>query len=87
MHKEIFEQNNKIVKGMILRERKQYFNSKISNCKTSKALFCVANEMKGSSTVSLPSGIETSNLPDTFGQFFSDKISKIRSGLDKFMYI
>lgn len=69
----------KIVREAIISHLQE--NSLIK-CTNSKALFSVANEMIGSSSTSLPSTVASSSLPDTFVQFFINKISTIRDGLD-----
>ena len=82
--KQIYIHNVQIVKDLIINNRKTYYCDKIKHCKNSKALFDIANEMKGISKTSLlPFKIPDCELPDKFGQFFLDKITKIRSDLDK----
>ena len=55
----------------------------ICNCPSSKQLYNVTNQLLGrTKKSSLPSNIPTSDLPDTFCQFFNNKIEQIRNDID-----
>ena len=63
--------------------KRQYYNDVICNCPSSKQLYNVTNQLLGrTKKSSLPSNIPTSDLPDTFCQFFNNKIEQIRNYVD-----
>ena len=63
--------------------KRQYYNDVICNCPSSKQLYNVTNQLLGrTKKSSLPSNINTSDLPDTFCQFFNNKIEQIRNDID-----
>ena len=51
-------------------------------CSTSKELIHVTNHLSGKCGNVLPYNIPVNELPQTFGNFFNDKISQIRQGID-----
>lgn len=62
--------------------KKAFFHQKISECHDQKSLYNIANRLlfKGK-TVVLPSYSESQELAQTFAQYFSDKITKVRSDI------
>ena len=68
---------------LIETEKEHYLSSKIKDCRTSKALFDVCNELSGKTKTSvLPTNIAFDDLPETFVKYFITKVADIREGLD-----
>ena len=83
VHRQIYQQQVRHVKQLIIEEKQKYFNEKISNCKNSKTLFSVESEMKGTANRNpLPTNTPTKDLPDVFEELFDTKVSKIRESLN-----
>ena len=83
--KDIYKNLNNKIKCAIESARRDLYSKQIEECKTSKALFHVASSLcgkKGDTQSSLPTGFASDELPEVFGNFFNDKISKIRGALD-----
>ena len=60
-----------------------YYNDVICNCPSSKHLYNVTNQLLGrTKKTSLPNNIPSSDLPDTFCQFFNNKVEQIRKDID-----
>ena len=77
VHRQIFIHHREKVKKLFL-QAKNYVCNKIesSSCKD---LFHITDQLSDST---LPSSIPTVDLPDTFGDFFSTKIQRLRDELD-----
>ena len=85
VHRDIYVKALKHVKEVIVRERTNYFSQRILHCSSLKTLYTISDELCGKTKASpLPNNIITNELPDTFCQFFIDKVSKIRHDLDAF---
>ena len=85
IHEDIFRRCNNSVKSLIRSAKFSYYNGKISECCTSKALFCVTNQLSGKKDPTgskLPANFPKLDLPDVFGQYFRDKVSTIREDID-----
>ena len=62
--------------------KRQYYNDVICHCPSSKQLYNVTNQLLGrTKKSSLPNNIPSSDLPDTFCQFFSNKVEQIRNDI------
>ena len=71
------------MKTRIHEARKLHYSSKIDVCSTTKQLFAASDELLGKGkTISLPSSIPPSELPQSFRDFFVSKIARIREDLD-----
>ena len=83
VHRQLYQLKNFEFQEVIANEKRSYCISKIKECKTSKALYSITNELSGKTfdTV-LPNNIAKENLPDEFCKFFNEKIEKIRKDLD-----
>ena len=83
IHKQIYNyQKNKTIK-VINEEKKKYITERISNSANSKQLYSIFNDLTSNKKVlTLPSDTAIENLPNKFNQFFTEKISKIRTALD-----
>ena len=58
-------------------------SDKFADCKSSKVVFALSNELSGKSKkAELPNNIKNNDLPDAFGTFFSDKITNLRDEVD-----
>ena len=67
----------------VRKAKRQYYNDVIFNCPFSKQLYNVTNQLLGRSKMSsLPNNIPTSDLPDTFCQFFNNNVEQIRNDID-----
>ena len=82
VHRDIFRLLNHKVKDLIDFAKKYLYNKQIEVCSTSKKLFHVTNHLSGKGGNVLPNNIPVNELPETFGQFFNDKISQIREDID-----
>ena len=85
IHKQLFRKMNNKVKQLMKTARAKFYNTKITECKTSRALFSLTKELSGSGSSSsdnLPSGYPKADLLDVFGQYFVDKVATIRTNLD-----
>ena len=72
-----------IVRDTIIINKRKYYTDKINNCKNSKTLFSIFNEMNGKlETSPLPRDIPKEDLPDVFANYFINKVLDIRNGLD-----
>ena len=78
VHRDIFRLLNHKVKYLIDFAKKCLYNKQIEACSTSKKLFHVTNHLSGKGGNVLPNNIPVNELPQTFGEFFNDKISQIR---------
>jgi len=77
--------SKQLYKAAIPNAKKEYFESKFSSVKTSKEFFQLANSLLGKITESpLPNSFKPAELPDMFGNYFMNKVSKIREELDSF---
>ena len=81
--KEIYRHCVNKVRDLITLARNAYYNTKISECLTSKALFHITGSMSGKKTsTSLPKSVAKCDLPGVFANYFKDKVTKIRETLD-----
>ena len=72
-----------LVKKLFLQAKKNYVCNKIESSSSCKDLFHITDQMSGKKKDStLPSSIPTVDLPNTFGDFFSTKIQRLRDELD-----
>lgn len=85
VHKDIFKHRKILWRSAIKQARKNFYAKEFKNCKTSKQLFNISNELLGKTKEkSLPSQHSDEELPDVFAKYFHDKIAKFRYELDKF---
>ena len=83
VHKEIFDSSKKDIAKLVQKGRSKYYNNKIINSTTTKELHSVCKDLTGCiKEKTLPSHTDD-NLPETFSNFFSSKIDKIRQELDQ----
>ena len=81
--RQLYVNQRNLVKSMTRKAMKESYGEKISKCKNSKQLHTVTNELLGKSKSSpLPNDIPKQSLPNTFIEYFSDKIRKIREDID-----
>ena len=82
MHRQIFIHQHEKVKKLFL-QAKNYVCNKIESSSICKDLFHITDQLSGKKKDStLPSSIPTVDLPDTFGDFFSTKIQRLRDEID-----
>ena len=83
MHRQIFSHHREKVKKLLLQAKKNYVCNNIESSSACKDLFYITDQLSGKKKDStLPSSIPTVDLPDTFGDFFSTKIQRLRDELD-----
>ena len=85
VHRDIYRDLNRKLKNAIETAKKYYYCHKIEECLTSKALYNVANTLSGkggNSQGSIPKTIPADKLAERFGNFFIEKIAKIRKPMD-----
>ncbi|KAK3759590.1 hypothetical protein RRG08_065095 [Elysia crispata] len=81
VHRDIYRDLSRKLKNAIETAKKYYYYHKIEECLTSKALYNVANTLSGkggNSQRSIPKTIPADKLAERFGNFFIEKIAKIR---------
>lgn len=72
-------------KASVIGAKKRYYNEKFAAVQTSKEFFKLSNNILGRRMETpLPSKFTESDLPDLFGNYFQQKITKIRDELDNF---
>ena len=83
VYKELYSTKLIAYTASVRKAKRQHYNDVICNCPSSKQLYNVTNHLLGrSKKSSLPNNIPTSDLPDTFCQFFNKKIEQIRNDID-----
>ena len=83
VYKELYSTELIAYTASVRKAKRQYYNDMICNCPSSKQLYNVTNQLLGrTKKSSLPNNIPTSDLPDTFCQFFNDKVEQIRNDID-----
>ena len=83
VYKELYSAKLIVYTASVRKAKRQYYNDVICNCPSSKQLYNVTNQLLGrTKKSSLPNNIPTSDLPDTFCQFFNNKIEQIRNDID-----
>ena len=83
MHRQIFIHHREKVKKLFLQAKDNYVPDKIESSSICKNLFHIKDQLSGKRKDStLPSSIATVDLCDTFGDFFSAKIQKLRDEHD-----
>ena len=81
--KEIYRHSLNKVKALIKHAKYHYYNARITECMTSKALFNITGHMSGKKCQTcLPTSVLKPDLPNIFATFFKDKVTKIREKLD-----
>ena len=81
VHRQIFIHHREKVKKLLL-QAKNYVCNKIESSSSCKDLFHITDQLSGKKKDStLPSSIPTVDLPDTFGDFFSTMIQRLRDEL------
>ena len=79
LYKELYSTKLIAYTASVRKAKRQYYNDVICNCPSSKQLYNVTNQLLGrTKKSSLPNNIPTSDLPDTFCQFFNNKVEHIR---------
>ena len=80
IHKQIYNSIKRTIADLVQKTKTQFFSSKISASKTCKELYRNMNQILGKTQAAVfPSNIESEKLPDTFLNFFRDKIVAIRN--------
>ena len=83
VRRQIFIHHREKVKKLFLQAKKNYVCNKIESSSSCKDLFHITDQLSGKKKDStLPSSIPTVDLPNTFGDFFSTKIQRLRDELD-----
>ncbi|KAK7107751.1 hypothetical protein V1264_015614 [Littorina saxatilis] len=83
VHRQIYRQQLDDIKALHTSAKQEYYTSRLAECKDTKALFSVTDELFAKKkATALPKLIPPSELPETFSNFFDQKISDIRKGLD-----
>ena len=83
VHRDILVKENTAYQKFKTSKRKMYNTKKIKECKTSKQIFDISNELLGKKAKSpLPKHIPSNQLPQSFSDFFTNKIKDIRGDLD-----
>ena len=83
VYKELYSDKLIAYTTSVRKAKRQYYNDVICNCPSSKQLYNVTNQLLGrTKKSSLPNNIPTSDMPDTFCQFFNNKIEQIRNDID-----
>ena len=83
VHRQIFIHHDEKVKKLFLQAKKNYVCNKIERSSSCKVLFHITDQLSGKKKDStFPSSIPTVDLPDTFGDFFSSMIQRLRDELD-----
>ncbi|KAK7092915.1 hypothetical protein V1264_008591 [Littorina saxatilis] len=83
VHRQIFAFHREAVKEMVDKNRHQFISQKIENSTSSKELFLITGQLLGKTqNKKLPNSVPLDDLPDKFGDFFAEKIEKIRVELD-----
>ena len=81
--REIFKAHRSKVNIMIDDAKKEHVNERISSSDSSKELFRITNELMGAPKSDvLPKSVAADRLPEKFSEYFSEKITKIRSQFD-----
>ena len=85
INKEILKSKQRQVNKLSVEAKRRYYNNKVSAAENnSKELFKVAGTLLSKPTsTSLPSHTTEKDLANKFGKYFSDNISKIRTGLSQ----
>lgn len=85
--RQIYRNLHAKVRASIKTAKASYYNQKIQDCPSSRALFEITSKMTGKSKKcdqhKLPTTVPKESLPDAFGQFFQQKITAIRNTLDQ----
>ena len=83
VYKELYSSKLIAYTASVHKAKRQYYNDVICNCPSSKQLYNVTNQLLGRTKKSLlPNNIPTSDLPDTFCQFFNNKVEQIKNDID-----
>ena len=81
--KEIYLKENRNYQKFVREKSIKYYSDEMNSCRTSKQIFSVADGLLGRKASSpLPTNIPIHELPQTFCDFFTDKIKVIRNDLD-----
>jgi len=83
IHRQIFAEARHSTSLCIQEAKRKYYQDKINSDATSKQLFTTRSELLGKRVGKvLPSNVPRPELPQTFCDYFSNKIKIIREGLD-----
>ena len=86
VHKQIYSTAKRRVTNIVHQAKTSYYSNKILTSSTSRQLFNVCNNLRGSGkAVVLPSVYPLHQQPDIFCNFFTNKIAEIRAELDRTM--
>ena len=79
MYKELYSTKLIAYTTSVRKAKRQYYNDVICNCSSSIQLYNINNQLFGrTKKSSLPNNIPSSDLSDTFCQFFNNKVEQIR---------
>ena len=77
VYKELYSTKQIAYTASVRKAKRKYYNDVICNC-PSKQLYNVTNQLLGrTKKSSLPNSIPSSNLPDTFCQFFNNEVEQV----------
>ena len=80
IHRDIFKYHRRKVKELIAKAKAKYYQDAIIECSDSKSLFRVMDHLlKRKSEPKLPSFTSAEDLSNRFANYFSDKITNIRT--------
>ena len=82
VYRQFFQIQNVHVNNLIKSAKRDYFLSKIKDCKSSKALFAITGQISGRIKPKVfPKNISKCDQPDKFCSFFKGKVEGIRNEL------
>ena len=83
IHKQLLRIANNLVNEIVQHAKAAYFSAKIVACTSTKQLFSVTDALMGRfKSTPLPSTICSSDLPQSFCDYFINKIRTLRASLD-----
>ena len=83
VHRQSYTQNKNYVNRLIRDAKSTHLRNKIESADSSRVLFKITTEMLGNASKPvLPLYTPAADLPDSFNNFFIERITKIRDDLD-----
>ena len=85
VHHQIYREKYTTVTNMIRQAKRDFYSRKVSDAGSDqKALFTLSQTMMNKNRdMSSPTNIKKDVIADKFAEFFTDKVAKIQSDLDK----
>ncbi|KAK7459425.1 hypothetical protein BaRGS_00019004, partial [Batillaria attramentaria] len=79
VHEQIYQRAKNFVTVLVHRAKTTFYNTSISEAKSSRELYHIANKLCArTKSTQLPTIFPPSALPDMFSKFFSSKVERIR---------